>query len=248
MVLITSGFAEHILHDSITFVEWESEETDIDLTPLTNKHVLYCKGTFSQVMELLKICDIYYMDITGFISIAELIILDSIKDGVINIYNVDGGKSDRVRGVITSETTEDMAVRLLKTCSRIWIRNSELTIKSLSRYMSNTRILNITGYTSGLECLSLKKLEISHINPAIISSIGRMDVRKVVITGQRRPFDITPIITNPRIEKLTTNSECTYDPKSKITLLRIKGLPHELHEVCKMNRKLQMLESAKAAI
>jgi len=259
--LIRSGLLNR---ENIGFnLKWEHDELEVDLTPFKGKRVCSATGTYKQIMSLLGVdtCRVYSVTITDELDRNKLLRLNRLdvnrnRKLSTKIKYINYIPSTRLRylfGVISPRMSPDMVEKIMTVFSSIililerynWL--FELVCENAHKIVS----LKITASITEEQLLTLipklvntKKICIYSSEPSIIDALGKTNIKYIELHSNYLYADITPIITNPNIKRLTTRMECFYDKKAKITLLEFRHpSPHrykKLLEICDANQQAEI--------
>ncbi len=257
MVCITKDLSTKVLNDRILLISWESDDLDVDLSPLTGKDIMYAEGTFSQIMNLIKVCTIGYITITGKLSLEQLLILEEMQNLHISITDICKFPINRLNyviGKILHTSSEQSATRLLIACKRIsvFIKNKNSLFDLICSYADKIRILHLHLSVEYMRILipkltNLHQIKMSaDIDQEVINIFGQSTIKHISIPRCLVTLNITPIITNPMIESLSLISPCIYDINANITLLEFwhsdEVSYQDLRERCIINKEADFLQ------
>jgi hypothetical protein len=244
-------------------LRWYSDGINIDLSPLLGKTIFNAEGTFTQIMSLIKICEITKINIRGQLSVVELQTLDELKKS--NIFIKDISKDvlqslDKplkyVTGIIGVNTTRDSAFRLLIACRRIEFKpqNNKSLLDLLYKNADCISSLKIDppmsiDYIKKLlpKLVNLHSINFSRITQFIVNLLGESSIKFIILGSSCISIDITPIITNPMVQSLCLRCQYTYDEDANITLLDFYHCNkdekyYKLMKICESNTEADLLE------
>lgn len=256
MVCITKDLSTKVLNDRILLITWESDDLDVDLSPLTDKDIMYAIGTFSQIMNLIKICTVRHITITGKLSLEQLSILEEMQNLHISITDIRKFPVERlnyVMGQITNKSSKQATNRLLIVCKRISvdIKNNNSLFDLICSHANKIRILHLYSSIDYMRILipkltNLHQIKLPNIDQEIINILGESYIKHIFLLRCSTTLNITPIITNPMIESLSLISPCVYDINANITLLEFwhsdEVSYQDLRERCIVNKEADFLQ------
>ena len=245
-----------IIPDRINIVSWETDDLDVDLLPLKDKNIATAKGTYNQIMKLYEICKIKLMIIIDPLDADQLKKLDRLRNYKIrvrNIKEVPNKKLRYVEGELNSKTNYQSIINILLSCYNIclcagytyWLCDLVCEYGNSIKILRVGSIINSNFKKIIQKLINLKYIIIISIHQSMVDILSRSHIKYINIIYCNGLINITPLLTNPMIEKIKTNIECAYDLRSNITLLEFKTQYIELYtdliERCNENKQQELL-------
>lgn len=256
---IIKNIPNQVFRTNISYLRWESNDLNIDLTPLVGKNIECAKGTFGQIMDLTKICKVKQVILIGALNSYELLELEKLKSiytVVTDICEISDVRLKYVIGEITPSSSPESITNMLIACPRIslMMKKSDWVFELVCEHAHRINMLNLYYYITDdqlriliAKATNLRTIKISRVDQNVINILGESSITRINTKHNTSDVDITPIITNPRIEVFTTRMNCRYDiSEAKVTLLEFNYPNPEflscLRKKCKVNRKAELLK------
>lgn len=261
-MIITADFPTKNIYGPIHTIRWESPDLDVDLSRLKNMKLHHVSGTYKQVMSIVEVCEICYIDVTSVLSKDEVIKLNKLsinRSGktVTKIQFIGEKVQKRLKylsGYLHPGMKYAYIRRMLLYCPRIILctKNQDQFVDTVSKYGQKIRDLHICcketdKFTERLirELPGLYKITIHLVNQDIINALSKSRIVSLNTGLCTSNADITPIITNSRLVYIKTKMNCSYDLDAKITLRKFshpkKELYEHLVEICHINNKKYLI-------
>ncbi len=256
-MIITANLANQIIDNGLMSVSWETPELDVDLSALSNKNIMIASGTFNQIMTLNKITKANNLWINDSLNVEQLLVLDKLRDQQVYIRSIHEYPLKRINvsGYIEPNTDIKMANILIKCCKKIHFKMTKEKNQTWNviykhwKCITDINIFNIWELEFLVRFIQkankLISLSISNVDQNIINIIGESNIRFVkILYRPSSTFDVTPILSNPRIIAFKTNVNCIYDFDVRISYFGHKDKTNynDIRQQCAINRKNNELE------
>ena len=258
MSIITKDLPTQKFNNPIRILKWESDDLHVDLSPMRNIDVMCAEGTFTQIMNLIRMCNVERVRVTGALNndeLSELEKLESIEVMITDICELPPRRLRNVYGEITPKTSQESTINILKTCPKISLviaKNSkrfDLICEHAHRVISLNLCYTVTD--EQLEILipkmtKLRYIGVSRINQNVINILGQSAIPHINTKyDQITMVNISSIITNPWIKTFTTKLVCYHLPNDIVTLLEFNHPSQDyypwLRKKCAENKEADFL-------